>query len=74
MESFEKKLERLEQISQKMRTQETTLQESLQLFEEGILLSNELEEELKSAEQRVEILTNPPSENKEPDFSPFTGD
>ncbi|MGM0431310.1 MAG: exodeoxyribonuclease VII small subunit [Spirochaetota bacterium] len=73
MENFEQKLERLEQISSQMRDPETPLQKSLQLFEEGMKLSKELEAELHSVEQKVELLTNSPDENQEPQFSPLEG-
>lgn len=73
MENFEQKLERLEHISSLMRDPETPLQKSLELFEEGMKLSKELEAELHAVEQKVELLTNTPDDSQEPQFSPLEG-
>lgn len=55
--TFEEKLKKLETISELMKNQDTPLEESVSSFEEGMKLAKELEKELKSFEQRVEILT-----------------
>ncbi len=71
MASFEERLERLERISKDMRQPGIPLKESVDLFEEGMALSRELEEELKAIEQKVQILVL--SDNDEaPVFKTFS--
>lgn len=53
---FEKKLGRLETIVQKMEKGELALEESLKLFEEGVKLSRECQEQLTKAEAQVKKL------------------
>jgi exodeoxyribonuclease VII small subunit len=53
---FEKKLNRLEEIVEKMETGELALEESLKLFEEGIKLSRDCNTQLSEAEQKVKLL------------------
>lgn len=53
---FEKKLNRLEEIVDKMETGELTLEDSLKLFEEGVKLSRECNSQLSEAEQKVKLL------------------
>jgi exodeoxyribonuclease VII small subunit len=53
---FEKKLERLEEIVEKMETGELPLEDSLKLFEEGVKLSRECNVQLSEAEQKVKLL------------------
>lgn len=51
--SFEKSLERLEEIVRRMEKGEATLEESLKLFEEGTGLIRSCESFLSQAEQKV---------------------
>ena len=53
---FETALEELETLVEEMEAGEITLEESLQHFERGILLTRTCQEALKAAEQKVEIL------------------
>jgi exodeoxyribonuclease VII small subunit len=53
---FEKRLGRLEEIVEKMEGGELQLEESLQLFEEGVRLSKECHGLLSAAEQKVKVL------------------
>jgi exodeoxyribonuclease VII small subunit len=53
---FEKKLNRLEEIVQKMEKGELALDESLQLFEEGVKLSRDCHSQLTKAEAQVKKL------------------
>lgn len=62
--SFEKKLNRLEEIVQKMEGGEMALDESLKLFEEGVKLSRECNKELSEAEQKVKLLVGVDSEGE----------
>jgi len=70
--SFEKKLNRLEEIVQKMEGGEMALDESLKLFEEGVKLSRECNKELSEAEQKVKLLVGVDSEGAPltEDFNP----
>lgn len=53
---FEKKLNRLEQIVQKMEKGELALEDSLKLFEEGVKLSRDCHSQLSQAEVQVKQL------------------
>lgn len=54
--SFEATLERLHQIVDRLESGELDLEESLQLFEEGVRLSRASQARLDSAEKRIEEL------------------
>ena len=54
--TFEKKLDRLESIVQKLEGEGESLESSLKLFEEGVVLSQELAGSLKDVKLKVEIL------------------
>ena len=56
MQKFEDCLQRLEQILAELERGDIPLERSLQLFEEGMKLSNSCRKELEQAEGRVEIL------------------
>jgi exodeoxyribonuclease VII small subunit len=55
-ESFEKALDRLEQIVKELENGELPLEKSLELFEKGMELSEGCRKQLSAAETRVEIL------------------
>lgn len=55
---FEKKLNRLEEIVQKMEKGDLALDESLKLFEEGVKLSRECHQRLNEAESKVKLLVS----------------
>ncbi len=52
--SFEKALARLETIVEKLDDDSLSLEESIELYEEGIKLSKECTETLEEAELRIE--------------------
>ena len=54
--NFEESLERLEDITAKLESQDISLEDSLKMFEEGIRLSRFCEKKLTEAEQKLEIL------------------
>ncbi len=54
--SFEKSLEELETIVNRLEEGDLPLEESLALFEEGIKRSRECRERLTSAERKIQIL------------------
>lgn len=68
---FEKRLNRLEEIVEKMETGELTLEDSLKLFEEGVKLSRECNSQLTDAEQKVKLLLGIDDDGK-PVTSDFT--
>ena len=53
---FEKNLNKLEKIVEKMETGELSLDESLAAFEEGIRLSKDCNKKLNQAEEKVKKL------------------
>ncbi|MBA7654408.1 Exodeoxyribonuclease 7 small subunit [subsurface metagenome] len=63
MKSFEERLNRLEELSEKLKTGNVPLEEAVSLFEEGIKLARDLEKELSKIERKVEILVNEPERN-----------
>ena len=52
--NFESSLKRLEQISDLLENEDTSLEESIKLFEEGIALKELCEERLKSAKIKID--------------------
>ena len=52
--NFEAALKRLEQISDLLENEDTSLEESIKLFEEGIALKELCEERLKSAKIKID--------------------
>ena len=59
-DSFEKRLERLEELAEKVRDPETGLEQATKYFEEGVSLARGLEKDLARIERKVEILVNNP--------------
>lgn len=68
--SFEKALDELEALVEKMEHDELTLEESLQSFERGVQLTRTCQEALKAAEQRVDILTSQATNARPEPFEP----
>ena len=56
-ETFEKNLERLDAIVRQLEDADLPLEKALQLYEEGMKLSELCHKQLEEAEGRVEILT-----------------
>ncbi|MBI1955420.1 MAG: exodeoxyribonuclease VII small subunit [Acidobacteria bacterium] len=54
--SFEQGLERLEQIVKELEQGDLPLERALELFEEGMKLSNHCRRQLEDAENKVELL------------------
>ena len=54
--SFESSLRELEQIVERLEAGDLPLEQSLDLFEQGVRLSRECQRRLDEAEQKVEIL------------------
>ena len=54
--SFEKQLARLEEIVEKLEEEQTDLDASVKLFEEGMVLSQELSQKLETVKFKVQEL------------------
>ncbi len=54
--SFESKLKRLEEIVAKLEEEQTDLDASVKLFEEGVVLSKEMSEKLQEVKFKVTAL------------------
>lgn len=61
MKRFEERLQRLEELADKIRESDLPLEDAVAVFEEGIKLSKGLERDLEKVESRVEILLNQPA-------------
>jgi exodeoxyribonuclease VII small subunit len=59
-ESFEAGLERLTKLVSSLESQELSLDEAINAFEDGVILSQKLTEKLTAAEAKLEILTKGP--------------
>jgi len=70
MKRFEERLERLEELAERIRDADIPLEEAVAVFEEGIRLSKGLEKDLEKLEGKVEILLNQPAP---PDDKPELG-
>ena len=73
-ENFEQRLKRLEQVVERLESGELSLEESLKVYEEGMVCARQCREALQHAEQKVELLQEDPAGN--PSFVPLqtTGD
>jgi len=60
--SFEKSLNQLEDIKNKLENEDVSLDESIALFEKGVKLSNDCRKTLETAEQKIISLTEAESE------------
>ncbi len=67
---FEKALEELEGLVERMEKGELSLEHSLQAFERGIALTRHCQKALTEAEQKVEILTREGDEERVEPFEP----
>jgi exodeoxyribonuclease VII small subunit len=55
--SFEKAVERLEEIAERLEAGDLELEAALAAFEEGVGLARRCAEQLRDAERRIEVLT-----------------
>jgi exodeoxyribonuclease VII small subunit len=68
--TFEKALGRVEEIVETLESGDPSLEESLALFEEGVVLSRQCNKRLDAAERRLEVLAGKDSEG-EPAVEPL---
>jgi exodeoxyribonuclease VII small subunit len=71
LKDFESRLERLEELAEKIKDQELPLEEAIKVFEEGIKLSKGLKKELDKIQGRVEMLISSPEEDTKPEITLF---
>ncbi len=57
-ETFEERLQRLEEIGEILRDGAVPLDKAADLFQEGVTLAQKLEAELRSVEKKVEMVIN----------------
>ena len=67
---FEKALERLEEIAERLETGDLELEGALSAFEEGVGLARRCAEQLREAERRIEVLSQDGDGSCERDFEP----
>lgn len=73
MESFEKRLERLENLNSSIKKSDLPMEDALKLFEEGIKLAKSMEKDLDKIESKIQILMNQPaSVQKKPELDLFS--
>ena len=58
MPDFEKQLTALEKVVERLEQGDLSLEESVQLFAEGIKLSDECKKELEAAEGKIQLLVD----------------
>jgi exodeoxyribonuclease VII small subunit len=68
---FESDVKKMEEIVDKLRKNETSLDEAIQLFEQGIGIAARVDEELSRMERKVEILLTPPMSQEQAELAPF---
>ena len=66
---FEEAIEKLNSIAEKLEEGKESLDESIQLFEEGMNISKQCNEFLADAEKRITVLINKNDEIEEKDFT-----
>ena len=71
--NFERALDELEQLVQKMEKGEQSLDESLAAYERGVSLYRECQKVLEMAEQRVRLLADPANPGAAEDFKNNAG-
>ena len=62
---FESAMEELEKIVTQLEGDNTSLEKSLELYEQGVKIAEELRKHLDKAEQRIEVLKNNKRSNLE---------
>lgn len=61
MKNFEERMEKLEKLSESIKSPSLSIEEAVAIFEEGLKLSKALEKDLDKLESRIEVLVNEPS-------------
>ena len=66
--SFEAALNRLEEITEALESGEKTLEESIELYSEGLAIAKECHERLNQAEQKIKLVVQKDGAFAEVDF------
>ena len=75
MKKFEERLERLEELAERIKESDLPLEEAVAVFEEGLKLAKGLEKDLDKIQGRVEILLNEPEGDEvKPELGLFDAD
>ncbi len=62
---FEKSIKELEKIAESLENEQISLEDSIKLFEKGVMLSKQCTEYLENAKQKITTLTEKESENND---------
>lgn len=66
--NFEAALNRLEEITEALESSEKTLEESIELYSEGLAIAKECHERLNQAEQKIKLVVQKDGAFAEVDF------
>ncbi|GAB4291313.1 MAG: exodeoxyribonuclease VII small subunit [Methylophaga sp.] len=69
---YEAAVKELEALVERLEQGDISLEESLALYERGVLLTRDCQESLKAAEQKVQMLIQQSGQSKLVDFDPET--
>jgi exodeoxyribonuclease VII small subunit len=58
MDDFEKELQRLEEITRRLQSGDTGIEQSMELYAEGVKLAEMLQKRLNTYKSKIEILEN----------------
>lgn len=72
--SFETAMERLEHIVQQLESGDVPLEQAIELFQEGMLLSKNCSTKLEQVERKIEMLTEQDGEWQRVPFQPEAGE
>lgn len=71
---YEAAVTELESLIERLEQGDISLEESLKLYESGVLLTRDCQEALNAAEQKVQILLEQSGQNTLVDFDPNTNE
>jgi exodeoxyribonuclease VII small subunit len=71
---YEAAVKELEALVERLEEGDISLEESLKLYERGVLLTRDCQESLQAAEQKVQMLLQQAGQTNMVDFDPETGD
>ncbi|WP_028544152.1 exodeoxyribonuclease VII small subunit [Paenibacillus taiwanensis] len=72
--SFEAAMERLEHIVNQLESGDVPLEQAIELFQEGMMLSKNCSSKLEQVERKIEMLTEQDGEWQRQAFQPEAGD
>ena len=71
---YEAAVKELEALVERLEQGDISLEESLKLYERGVLLTRDCQGSLQAAEQKVQMLLQQSGQNNLVDFDPESGD